>query len=155
MNKNRPSLDVSDASIAGRAAVIYCRIASVTQANPEIELDAQEARCLTYAEQRGLAVLRVFKEHDSGAAPDRSVLSEMLSFIKERSESSVIVVLDDISRLARGLTQYHEIRAAIADAGGVVESPALGIETNTISRLLENVLVSFAARSATEETTLP
>lgn len=155
MNKNRPSLDVTDASIAGRAAVIYCRIASVTQANPEIELDAQEARCLTYAEQRGLAVLRVFKEHGSGAAPDRSVLSEMLGFIKGRNESSVTVVLDDISRLARGLAQYHEIRGAIADAGGVVETPVLGIENNATSRLVENVLVCFAARRATEENTLP
>ena len=137
-----------------KPAVVYCRVASAEQSGPCGELDAQEARCRAYAEQRGLTVLQVYKEIASGAAPDRPILTEMVGFLKSQGEIGIIVIVDDILRLARGLAQHHEIRAAIADAGGVVEAPSLAAVGDAPSSLLESVLVSLAAHRAPEEKAL-
>lgn len=138
---------------SGRPAVIYCRTAK--HGNQYGELEAQEARCRAYAEQRGLLVLDVFKDSVSGSSFDRLALNNMLGFMRERSSVGVIVIADDISRFARGIKQHYEICGAIADAGGVVETPTLAVGGDADSILLEHVLLSVATHQKRAKESLP
>lgn len=141
--------------VSGKPAVIYCRSARLNQSGPCEELDAQEARCRSYADQRGLTVLQVYKEQASGVATERPALNAMLSFLNDQSGNGVVVIVDDISRLARSLALHHTVRAAISDAGGVIETPSLAVGGNATSSLIENVLVSLAAYRAPKDEALP
>jgi site-specific DNA recombinase len=148
MTKDDVGNETVDNGMSGKSAVIYCRVASVRQSSPLEELDAQETRCRTYAEQRGLTVVKAYKEHASGITTSRPVLAEMLDFLKACGEQGVIVIVDDISRLARNLRLHFEIREAIGNAGGVIETPTLAVSEDASSMLIETVLVSVAAYRA-------
>ncbi len=108
-------------------AVIYCRSASVSQSGGENHLASQEARCREYAAQKRYEVLQIFRDEGiSGNQTDRPGMQAMLSFLKDHSGTHQhAVIIDDISRLARSLETHVQLRAAIRDAGGKLESPSI------------------------------
>jgi len=55
-----------------------------------------------------------------------------------------LVLIDDISRLARGIDAHHQLRAAIAKAGGRLESPSHEFGDDSDSQLVENLLASVS-----------
>ncbi|MFC7702874.1 recombinase family protein [Plastorhodobacter daqingensis] len=54
------------------------------------------------------------------------------------------VIIDDISRLARGLMAHFEQRVKISDAGGVLVSPSIEFGEGSDSQLVENLLASVS-----------
>lgn len=108
-------------------------------------LDSQATRCREYAERKGYQVLETF--HDkaiSGSLADRPGVMAMLSFLKEHNrDEEIIVIIDDISRLARD-TRVHtdDLRLAINLAGGKLESPSINFGEDSDSIFVENVLAS-------------
>jgi site-specific DNA recombinase len=53
-------------------------------------------------------------------------------------------IIDDISRLARGLMAHFELRVKIGDAGGVLVSPSIEFGEDSDSQLVENLLASVS-----------
>ena len=76
---------------------------------------------------------------------DRPAMQAMLAFLgKHRRNVQHIVIIDDISRLARGLEAHIRLRAEIGAAGGKLESPSIEFGDDSDSRLVENLLASVS-----------
>ena len=127
-------------------AVIYARVSSAAQLRKGDGLGSQETRCRDYANAKGYSVMHVFRDEGaSGGMIDRPGMLEMLSFLKKhRRNSNHIVLIDDISRLARGLEAHIQLRTAINAAGGKLESPSIEFGEDSDSMLVENLLASVS-----------
>ncbi len=128
-------------------ALIYCRVSSQAQVKKGDGLNSQDTRCREYAKSQGYEVAAIF--HDEGITGkllDRPKIKEMLSYLKRYAKSEpYIVIIDDISRLARDLETHIKLRAAIGHAGGKLESPSIEFGEDSDSRLIEHLLASVAA----------
>ncbi len=126
-------------------AVIYCRVSSLKQVKEGHGLESQDTRCREYAKLKKYEVVKAFHDEGvSGGMIDRPKMQEMLSFLKKNKKEKHAVIIDDISRLARGLEAHLELRAAIAQAGGKLESPSIEFGEDSDSRLVENLLASVS-----------
>lgn len=127
-------------------AVIYCRVSSPKQVTEGHGLASQETRCREYAKHKGYEVMEVF--HDEGITGkllDRPNMKAMLTYLKKHRVANPIVIIDDISRLARDIETHLRLRASIAAAGGKLESPSIEFGDDSDSRLVEHLLASVAA----------
>lgn len=69
----------------------------------------------------------------------------MLGFLQEhRGKEPIVVIIDDISRLARGIEAHLQLRAAIGEAGGILRSPTIEFGEDSDSILVENMLASVS-----------
>lgn len=127
-------------------AVIYCRVSSKAQLKEGDGLASQENRCREYARHKGYSVVEVFRDEAvSGGVIDRPAMLIMLAYLrKHRAKADHVVIIDDISRLARGLQAHIELRAAIGGAGGKLESPSIEFGEDSDSILVENLLASVS-----------
>ena len=127
-------------------AVIYCRVSSVAQLQKGHGNSSQETRCREFARHKGYDVVEVFADEAiSGGLTDRPGIKKMLAYLKTNSKKRRLVVLiDDISRLARDLKAHLELRSAIAAAGARLESPSVEFGEDSDSILVENLLASVS-----------
>lgn len=125
-------------------AVIYCRVSSVKQKTLGDGLKSQETRCREFARMRGYEVVEVFFDDVSGSVRDRPAMKAMLAFLKRHRNDPHAVLIDDISRLARGMKAHIELRAAITLAGGLLESPSVEFGEDADSELQEYILATVA-----------
>ena len=127
-----------------RKAVIYCRVSDPKQQTTRGSgLDSQETRCRQYASHRGYDIVNVFRDSVSGASRNRSELKALLKFLKKQKETHVVIV-DDISRLARSVEAHIKLRLDIKTAGGKLESPSIEFGEDSDSILVENMLASVS-----------
>ncbi|MCB9976609.1 MAG: recombinase family protein [Rhodospirillales bacterium] len=140
----------------GRNAVIYARVSSVAQTRRGGGLGSQQTRCREYAAFKGYNVVKVFEDDLSGSTARRPGMEALLSFLKKHRNNPHIVLIDDISRLARDVKAHIELRAAITMAGGILESPTLEFGDDADSELQEYILatVSQHQRKKNAEQTL-
>lgn len=126
-------------------AVIYCRVSDPGQVKNGHGLTSQETRCREFAKYRNLEVVEVFHEEGvSGSLIQRPAMMQMLDFLRKHKEQQLVVIIDDISRLARGLKAHLELRTAIQDAGGILQSPSIEFGEDSDSQLVENLLASVS-----------
>ena len=125
-------------------AVIYCRVSSAKQTVRGDGLASQETRCREFAKYKGYEVVEVFRDDTSGSLTSRPGMQAMLSFLKAQRKEPHAVIIDDISRLARGLMAHFELRVKIGDAGGVLVSPSIEFGEDSDSQLVENLLASVS-----------
>ena len=125
-------------------AVIYCRVSDTKQTTRGTGLSSQETRCREFASFRGYDVVRVFTDDASGGLINRPGMQAMLAFLRENRRTPHAVLIDDISRLARGLHAHLELRGAISKAGGILESPSIEFGEDSDSQLVENLLASVS-----------
>ena len=127
-------------------AIIYCRVSDPKQVTRGSGLGSQETRCRDYARAKGYEVVEVFRdEGTSGSIIERAGMLSMLAFLKKhRRTDTHIVIIDDISRLARGLEAHIQLRTAISAAGGRLESPSIEFGEDSDSMLVENLLASVS-----------
>jgi len=135
-------------------AVIYCRVSSAKQVTDGHGLDSQETRCREYAKHKNYEVVSVFHEEGiTGKLLDRPQIQEMLVFLKQhKRREQHVVIIDDISRLARDIQTHIKLRASIQDAGGKLESPSIEFGEDSDSRLVEHLLASVAAHQREKNT---
>ncbi len=125
-------------------AVIYCRVSTKRQAKEGNGLESQETRCREYASFRGHDVVRVFTDDMSGSLMGRPGMLAMLAYLKKNKKDNIVVIIDDISRLARGIEAHLKLRAEISNAGGLLESPSIEFGTDSDSQLVEHLLASVS-----------
>jgi site-specific DNA recombinase len=128
----------------GKKAVIYCRVSSTKQTSHGDGLNSQETRCREYAKYHNLKVEQVFKDDMSGSLIERPGMKAMLSYLRKNRKDQLVVIIDDISRLARGLEAHLKLRAEIAGAGGLLASPSIEFGESSDARLVENLLASVS-----------
>lgn len=127
-------------------AVIYSRVSSLAQMRKGDGLGSQETRCRDYARAKGYEIVEVFRDEGaSGGMIERPGMLTMLAFLKKnRRTTTHVVLIDDISRLARGLEAHLQLRTAISSAGGKLESPSIEFGEDSDSVLVENLLASVS-----------
>ncbi len=127
-----------------KKAVIYCRVSSAKQTVRGDGLGSQETRCREFAKYKKYEVVEVFRDDTSGSLTTRPGMQAMLSFLKAQRKEPHAVIIDDISRLARGLMAHFDLRVKIGDAGGVLVSPSIEFGEDSDSQLVENLLASVS-----------
>ena len=135
-------------------AVIYCRVSSQKQLREGDGLESQRARCEEFARFRNLTVVEIFRDEASGSAINRPAMKAMIAYLKAKREPHVVII-DDISRLARGIQAHFTLREKIKAAGGILQSPSIEFGDDSDSSLMENVLASVSqhARQKNREQT--
>ncbi len=132
-------------SAEGGLAIIYCRVSSRSQTKRGDGLGSQEQRCREYARYRGFKIIEVFTDDKSGSLATRPGMQAMLAFLREHRRSGhITVIIDDISRLARSVAAHLSLRAAIANAGGALESPSVAFGEDADSELHEYIMATVA-----------
>ena len=134
---------MKDRNVNRQMAIIYCRVASAEEHYYDHRLGAQERCCREYAEQNGYGVADVFSDNASGNTADRPGIQAMLAFLQEHRAERPVVIIDDISRLARQLSVHVELREKISASGGRLESPAFRFGDDPGSQLTESILASY------------
>ncbi len=127
-------------------AVIYARVSSSAQVRRGQGLGSQETRCREFARMKSYDVDRVFvDEAVSGGITTRPGMQAMLAYLREHAYTqNFVVVIDDISRLARDIKAHLDLREAIASAGARLESPSVEFGEDSDSILVENLLASVS-----------
>ncbi len=125
-------------------ATIYCRVSGTKQVRDGDGLASQETRCREYAKYKGYEIAAVFKDDMTGKVAERPAMQEMLTMLRRSRSQEWVVIIDDISRLARGLEAHLALRASLADAGAKLESPSIEFGEDSDSILVENLLASVA-----------
>ncbi len=127
-------------------AVIYARVSSVAQLQKGHGLASQETRCREFARIKGYQVKKVFADEAvSGGVVDRPGIKDMLAYLRrQKSGAKHIVLIDDISRIARDIKTHLDLRDAISNAGAKLESPSIEFGEDSDSILVENLLASVS-----------
>ena len=129
----------------GSKAVIYARVSSAAQVKKGDGLGSQETRCRQLAQNKGYEVVRVFRDEGaSGGMIDRPGMQEMLKFLKAQKRDQYVILIDDISRLARGLEAHIQLRTLISGIGAKLASPSIEFGEDSDSILVENLLASVS-----------
>ena len=128
----------------GRKAVIYCRVSTKKQSKEGNGLESQETRCREYASYKGHEVVKVFRDDISGSLLGRPGINDMLAFVRKNRTDDMVVIIDDISRLARDLSAHLTLRSEIERAGGTLESPSIEFGEDSDSILVEHLLASVS-----------
>ncbi len=123
----------------------YARVSGKKQVKEGDGLGSQEARIRDYTRNRGYPALSVmFTDDRSGGTEDRPGFGAMLKFLIKNRSSICIVIIDDITRLARDITVHHTLRAAIAATGARLECPSFEFGDSSDDILVENLLASVS-----------
>lgn len=126
-------------------AVIYVRVSSAAQVAKGQGAESQAARCEDFARIKGYEVVKTFADKAiSGSLVERPAIQELLAYLRHHRKENIRVLIDDISRLARGLEAHLALRAAISQAGGVLESPSIEFGEDSDSQLIEHLLASVS-----------
>lgn len=108
-------------------AVIYTRTASRASRDDGQANRDQELRCRDFAARAEYEVVAVFDDHASGNDVERVGLDAMLAYLATHRTDSSVVIVDDVTRLARGFAALAEIREAIAATGSEIKTAAVAI----------------------------
>lgn len=103
-------------------AIIYCRVSSRRQVTEGHGLDSQEQKCTTYAINKGYKVVKVFRDEGiSGALKDRPAMKELLKYLENNLISKHVIIVDDLSRLARDVQVHIALSMTIRTLGSALE----------------------------------
>ncbi len=80
----------------------------------------------------------------SGGIVDRAAIRQMLTWLRKNRAEEPVVLIDDISRMARGVEAHWKLRAAIGSVGAKLESPSIEFGDDSDSQLIENMLASVS-----------
>ncbi len=125
-------------------AVIYCRVSSAKQTSKGDGLNSQQTRCREYAKLMKYEVVEVFSDDITGALATRPAMKSMLAYLRKRKTNPHIVIIDDISRLARSIEAHLQLRSDIDRASGILKSPSVDFGDDSDSVLVENLLASVS-----------
>ncbi|MEI6477674.1 MAG: recombinase family protein [bacterium] len=125
-------------------AFIYTRVSSERQVTEGNGTQSQEQRCRSYAKFQGYQVKLVVPDDGvSGAILNRPGMRKLLEELRTFSGEKVVII-DDISRLARDIKTHIELRAAIATCGATLESPNMKFEETAVGEYIEMIMAATA-----------
>ncbi len=126
-------------------AIIYTRVSSKSQVKKGDGLASQENRCREFAAYKGYQIVETFKDEGvSGGTVDRPAIKQMLHWLRKNRAQEPVVLIDDISRIARSVEAHWKLRAAIGSVGARLESPSIEFGEDSDSQFLENMLASIS-----------
>src|SRR3989344_8105480 len=98
-------------TIEYKRALVYCRVSSERQVNEGHGLDSQEQRCLAYAQGKGLAVSKVFRDQGiSGKLFERPAMQQLIAYLDSHKNERFVIIFDDLKRFARDVEVHLHLR---------------------------------------------
>lgn len=132
-------------NIIMQKAIIYCRVSSEKQVREGHGLEGQEKHCRDYAIAKGYEVIRVFRDEGvSGSLTNRPAMQALINYLREMRFSEVVVIFDDIKRLARSIEGHFELKAMLTAQGARLESPSHRFDESSEGKLVESIFASVA-----------
>ncbi len=128
-------------------AIIYCRVSSQKQVDEGNGLSSQEQQCRRYAEHRGYKIIEaIHDEGVSGKLFERKGIKLLVAKLVElqKQKKKVVVIIDDISRLARSVEVHIAIKQVIYNCGATLESPNFSFKDLPEENLLELISAGMA-----------
>ena len=128
-------------------AVIYCRVSSAKQVSEGNGLDTQEMRCRSFAKGIDYEVVKVFRDEAiSGTTHDRKGFSDLLKFLDKNKTKNkkIVVIADDIARLARDVEIFHTYKAEIKKREAEILFTNQKNDDSPEGRFSENIQASAA-----------
>ncbi|MHA7774661.1 recombinase family protein [Roseibium sp. M-1] len=126
-------------------AVIYTRVSSATQVMKGDGLASQEHRCREFAAYKNYEVAEVFRDEGvSGGDVNRPGFKSMMIWLNTHRSMLPVVLIDDVSRLARDTEVHRKLRNALGAVGARLESPSIEFGEDADSMLFENIVASMA-----------
>ncbi len=123
----------------------YRRVSGIKQVTEGDGLGSQEARITEYARNRGYPALSaMFTDNITGGTDIRPGIKAMLQFLVKHRNDNCIVVIDDITRLARDVEVHRKLRRAIAATGAKLECPSFEFGDSPDEELVELLLASVS-----------
>jgi len=125
-------------------------IASIYNSNTDAKLHIQDGlasqatRCSEFAKYRQLKVVNVFEDSKSGSLIDRPGMKVMFKYLGKHRKEKITVLINDISRLARGINAHTQLRAAIAKTGAELASPSIEFGEDSDSVMVEYMLATVS-----------
>lgn len=126
-------------------ALIYCRVSTARQAEEGHGIEGQLLRCETYAKNKDYLVVGQFLDEGiSGGTADRPAIKEMLRYLDRHILENFVIIIDDISRLARGVEVHIQLKAAFEARGASLECTNYSFDKSPESVLSEQMMASFS-----------
>jgi len=127
-----------------RLGVTYSRVSDKSQIKRGDGLGSQRTRCHEFAKFRGIKIIDDFDDDFTGKSVKRPGLNALLTFLRKHRHENIIVLIDDISRLARHVESHWELRRLITEAGGELRSPSMEFKDDADGRMFENTMAGAA-----------
>ncbi len=127
-----------------QSALIYCRVSSDRQKAEGHGLESQEQRCRARAASVGYKVEKVFHDSISGGADykERPAVVDLLNYVDDHPYTEYVVILDDLSRLARDVIQHVKIRKAFDKRGVELDCLNFSFEDSPEGELVEMIMAA-------------
>ena len=124
--------------------IIYTRVSSDEQVKGT-SLDDQEVRCRQYCKEKGIEILKVFREEGASAkTTDRKVLIEALEYCRLNKGKIDAFVVWKVDRFARNAEDHFAVRKLLIEYGLGLRSVTEPIGKDPAEKLFETMLAGFA-----------
>ena len=128
-------------------AILYVRISSEKQKNESDSINSQIRSNEMFANSRGMEVIEVFTDVQSGRYKNRPGMDALIAFLKTRKEPHAVII-DSISRLSRNIIGHLGLRDEIKQAGGVLMSPSMEFKDDPLLQLSEKIQMVIAEQES-------
>ncbi len=126
-------------------SLIYNRVSSDKQAKEGHGLESQDQRGKTFTQSKNyIHEKSFFDEGISGAKSDRPAIKQLLDYIDSHSNKKFVVIIDDISRLARDVKVYLQLKTELTRRDVKIESPNFNFEESPEGFFIENIMAAKA-----------
>ncbi|MBI4030693.1 MAG: recombinase family protein [Proteobacteria bacterium] len=145
MSRNQQIYKSSPPSANTRDGVLYARVSSKKQVTDGHGIDSQLRRGRQYADQNGIRIVAEFKDEGiSGKDSDRPQVKAMIDFIQNHP-NEVVVIMDEVNRMARENIAYYLLKQAIEAAGGKIEYVSQKFDDSAEGAFIESIIVQVGA----------
>lgn len=119
-------------------ALIYCRVSSDRQVAEGHGLDSQELRCKMRAKEKGYQVAKCFRDEGiSGKFLERDGIQSLLGYLDDHPREKYIVIIDDLSRLARDVMVHLRLRLELKKREAELECLNMNLDETDEGELVE------------------
>ena len=123
-------------------AIIYARVSSLKQVKEGNGLSSQIAICKEHCKTNDLKPVKEFQDDTTGGNADRKGLNELKKWLAKNKSKRVVVVFDALSRVARDVRVYHEIKDAAKKNGACFSCPTFRFDDSPEGEFAENIQIS-------------
>jgi len=122
--------------------IIYVRVSSDEQVKGT-SLDFQEENCKKYCNDKGIEILKIFREE--GASAKSSARKEFLRAIEYCRKNKIdVFVVHKVDRFARNTEDHFAVKGILLGFGTTLHSVTEPIGESPSEKLLETILAGFA-----------
>ena len=125
-------------------AVVYTRVSSNEQVKGT-SLEDQESKCRKYCLEKGIEILKVFREEgESAKTSDRTEFLRALEFCRKNKGNVGAFVVVKVDRFARNTEDHFGVRRILLDYGVTLHSVSEPIGNNPVEKFFETILAGSA-----------